>query len=692
MQQRTLVVSRSAALVWTATVLAFLPAVSQALGIGDLKLQSALSEPFRAEIELTSVGPKDLKTLKANLVSPADVSAAGFSRTTPITRQLAVRIANQPEGRHVLQLYSDQSIREPYVHFLLQLDWAGGRLTREFTTLLDPRQGASEADTPVTEGQSPTNTDAPAPIVTQPSATVAATPMGAPSVAATAKPETSTAVDTEATETKTVQTPEPEEKSTHPAVSADKERERLASEIKTWAQTRTHAPAHTQEPETDAAEPAATTRAPPSPSAQNRTADLRHRIAAREHANARAAQQPQQRQPIPRGWLGEHSDELLMAAVALVALLLVGFGTAWLMLTWRPQPTPSIKPLPANQAPTIVVEKRQRGGRRRQFIPVAIERRRGPRRQSDLPQPALEPIDAQEAASEPPSQEDAVERALREEINKQPTRLGLKLKLLAHYHSRNDRDSFETLLNNIYASAESEATPDEEDWPRFEDYDELGASDGAAPVLTSVNPPQADDDAAKTEKHSDANDDAPDPTLLVPEYPLLMDEQSWTDIDSELLDLRNAVVEYEPPQLDKLGVDQAEATDGGEPDDEALFFKAEDTGDFEHEALHADDLSNVRKIVEQGMTMITGENGDQEGMPSAKRRGSKKGRKRKRKARASGKSDELAKETHDRGPQWRDPAMKIDLAKAYIDMGDAERARHILDELLQHWHRGEGAN
>ena len=87
-------------------------------------------------------------------------------------------------------------------------------------------------------------------------------------------------------------------------------------------------------------------------------------------------------------------------------------------------------------------------------------------------------------------------------------------------------------------------------------------------------------------------------------------------------------------------------------------------------------------------------NGDRGAMPSAKRRSSKKGRKRKRKGRASGKSDELAKETHDHdsGPQWRDPAMKIDLAKAYIDMGDAERARHILDELLQHWHRREEAS
>jgi hypothetical protein len=42
--------------------------------------------------------------------------------------------------------------------------------------------------------------------------------------------------------------------------------------------------------------------------------------------------------------------------------------------------------------------------------------------------------------------------------------------------------------------------------------------------------------------------------------------------------------------------------------------------------------------------------------------------------------------------QWRDPAIKIDLAKAYIDMGDAERARHILDEVLKSWNRGDGTD
>ncbi len=666
--QRTFIASRSTALVCAAALFALLPSVSQALGIGELKLQSALSEPFRAEIDLTSISPKDLKTLKARLVSPANLTAGELPQGAPITGQLLVRIANGLDGRHLLQLYSDQSIREPYVRFLLQLDWAGGRLTREFTVLLDPRQATAESDASALETQNPPSANE-----TQTAGLVQSPPVVAEDTAATPQAPTQ-AVEPEkggrslGAKPKDVETVDPERNTSKSeqtkSVSVSNQRERLASEIKTWAQTHTRPQATEMEADTI-------------PSTRNTSAEMRRKIADHERANNQAAQQ---RRVTPLEWVLDHTNELLMAAVALIALLLVGLGTAWLMLTWRPQPTPSINPQLAGLAPTVVVEKRQRGGRRRQFIPVAIERRRGPRRQSDLPQPALAPIDASEASSDV-YPEDMVERVLKDEISKHPSRLGLKLKLLALYHSRNDRTAFETLLNNIYAAAETGPVSYEEDWPRFEDYDDLGASDGSAPALTSLSLPQPDDNAgAKAGKDAPADEDAPEPTLLgpdVPEYPLLMDEQNWVDIDEGLLDLQSTFTEHEPTGMEDLTVGPVEEVDAG---------------DFKHEVLHVDDLANVRKIVEQGMDLIEENNGDQQSAPSTKAGASKKNGKRKRKPRASTKTKGPAEGAQGKGPQWRDPAKKIDLAKAYIDMGDAERARHILDEVLQHWDRGDGTD
>jgi FimV-like protein len=682
MHQRTFLASRSSALICAAVLFALLPTVSQALGVGELKLQSALSEPFRAEIELTSISPKDLKTLKARFISQANLGTETLPQGAPITRQLLVRITDGPDGRHLLQIYSDQSIREPYVRFLLQLDWVGGRLTREFTALLDPRQGALESEASGLEAQIPPSaedTQTPATTVEAPSAVETAAAGGAsatPQVRAQVSEaeQVNRSLDPKPKDMETTETqPEASKSEQVKSVSVSNQQERLASEIKTWAQRHTHPHAGTEAREAGASE--TETRA--GPSARNSGAEMRRKIAELERANVQA---PQQRQTTLFGWVLEHTNELLMAAVALVALLLVGFGTAWLMLTWRPQPTPSINPQAASLASTEVVEKRQRGGRRRQFVPVAIERRRGPRRQSDLLQPALAPIHTSEASSDF-DPDDAVERALKEEIGKYPDRLGLKLKLLALYHSCNDKAAFETLLNNIYASAESGPASYEEHWPRFEDYDELGASDGSAPVLTTLSSPQPDDDGeAKAGKDTSANDDAPEPTLLgpadIPEYPLLMDEQDGIDIDEGLLDLQSSLIEYEPAGVEDLTVGPLAA----------------DAGDFEHEVLHADDLSNVRKIVEQGMDLIQRNNDDQQGAPPTKARASKKSGKRKRESGPSAKSKELAEDAQGKGHQWRDPAKKIDLAKAYIDMGDAERARHILDEVLQHWQGGDGTD
>ena len=40
-----------------------------ALGLGDIKLNSALNQPFDAEIELVAATPDDLSTLRATLAS-----------------------------------------------------------------------------------------------------------------------------------------------------------------------------------------------------------------------------------------------------------------------------------------------------------------------------------------------------------------------------------------------------------------------------------------------------------------------------------------------------------------------------------------------------------------------------------------------------------------------------------------------
>lgn len=114
-----------------------LPVVSHALGLGRIKVLSALNEPLSAEIEFTSVTDKELKGLTATLATRAEFELAGIERL-PYLSVIKFAVAKKLDGRYILQLTTDQQVDEPFLHLLLQVEWPGGRLVREYSALIDP--------------------------------------------------------------------------------------------------------------------------------------------------------------------------------------------------------------------------------------------------------------------------------------------------------------------------------------------------------------------------------------------------------------------------------------------------------------------------------------------------------------------------------------------------------------------------
>jgi pilus assembly protein FimV len=53
------------------------------------------------------------------------------------------------DGRDVLRVTSPQPVTEPFLTFLVEADWARGRLLREYTVLLDPPVFMPEQQTQV---------------------------------------------------------------------------------------------------------------------------------------------------------------------------------------------------------------------------------------------------------------------------------------------------------------------------------------------------------------------------------------------------------------------------------------------------------------------------------------------------------------------------------------------------------------
>lgn len=127
-----------------------------ALGLGKLEKNSALNERFSGRIPLVSVSADEISTLQVGL---ADESA--FERAdvvyAPVLRDLKFKLVEPKTGQDYIQITSSKPIREPFLNFLVELNWASGRIFREYTVLLDPplydpqQQSASTAAAPAQE-------------------------------------------------------------------------------------------------------------------------------------------------------------------------------------------------------------------------------------------------------------------------------------------------------------------------------------------------------------------------------------------------------------------------------------------------------------------------------------------------------------------------------------------------------------
>jgi len=94
-----------------ATLLAVVPGVSLALGLGDIQLKSTLNAPLNAEIELIA-SPEELATLRAQIASRDTFSRYGLDYPAFLTG-ITVRPVRLTDGRMVIQLTSTAAMTEP---------------------------------------------------------------------------------------------------------------------------------------------------------------------------------------------------------------------------------------------------------------------------------------------------------------------------------------------------------------------------------------------------------------------------------------------------------------------------------------------------------------------------------------------------------------------------------------------------
>jgi len=118
-----------------------LPSLAWAAGLGKLSVLSQLGQPLRAEIEILSLQKGEGDTLGARL-APGEVFRQANIDLNPALNSVKFAVQRRPSGQYVMTLTSGQPINEPFIDVLVELNWANGRLVREYTFLLDPPEYA----------------------------------------------------------------------------------------------------------------------------------------------------------------------------------------------------------------------------------------------------------------------------------------------------------------------------------------------------------------------------------------------------------------------------------------------------------------------------------------------------------------------------------------------------------------------
>jgi len=120
----------------------FSPAVL-ALGLGGAVVESYLGQPLDVRVELISQNDDELQSVTANLASADDFELLGLSLAA-ITVPLEFEVVTDAPKPYV-HITSRLNVNEPVVQVLMEVVWASGRMLREYTLFLDPPTIASQA-------------------------------------------------------------------------------------------------------------------------------------------------------------------------------------------------------------------------------------------------------------------------------------------------------------------------------------------------------------------------------------------------------------------------------------------------------------------------------------------------------------------------------------------------------------------
>ncbi|BFM11354.1 hypothetical protein R50072_15070 [Simiduia litorea] len=107
-----------------------------ALGLGEIKLNSALNQPLDAQIKLLQVRDLSEEEIIVRLATREAYERANVDRIFFLTG-LKFEVVLDDRNNPYVRVTTKEDVREPYLNFLLETQWPTGRMLREYTVLMD---------------------------------------------------------------------------------------------------------------------------------------------------------------------------------------------------------------------------------------------------------------------------------------------------------------------------------------------------------------------------------------------------------------------------------------------------------------------------------------------------------------------------------------------------------------------------
>ena len=112
------------------------PLAVNAAGMGKITVLSALGQPLRAELDITA-SREELASLAAR-VAPVEAFRQANVEYASVLPSVRFVLDKRSDGKPYFRIQTDRAVNDPFIDFLVELNWSSGRLVREYAFLLDP--------------------------------------------------------------------------------------------------------------------------------------------------------------------------------------------------------------------------------------------------------------------------------------------------------------------------------------------------------------------------------------------------------------------------------------------------------------------------------------------------------------------------------------------------------------------------